>query len=297
MEIRQLRCFVAVAEELHFARAAARLGVAQPAVSQQLARLERELGLSLLTRSPRRVALTADGVQLLAEARAALAAVDRVRDVAEELATGRTGALRIGTSPGLGRRLAHGLATLRELAPDVELILVDGPARAHAAAVASGELRAALVRTAPPPRAGVHAVRLGEDPLSAVLPRTHPAAAAPAVRVRELADLRLRLPPRDGDPVLHDAVLARCADEEAAVARGRDVTSVDDAVLEIGTGTPAWTVVHSERTEVDRCASETYRGPRAAVRPFDPPLGVPVHMLLPIRWAATCRDALVDAFR
>ena len=123
VEIRQLRYFVAVAEELHFGRAAERLAVVQPAVSQQVGRLERELGVRLLERSSRRVALTGDGERLLAEARSALAAVERVRTVAGELAAGRGGTLRIGTSPGMGERVHRGVARMRANVPDLALVL------------------------------------------------------------------------------------------------------------------------------------------------------------------------------
>src|SRR5689334_6227400 len=85
MELRQLRYFVTVAEELHFGKAAERLGIVQPAVSQQVARLEREFGLLLLDRSSRHVRLTNDGERLLQEARAVLAAADRTAEVAAEL--------------------------------------------------------------------------------------------------------------------------------------------------------------------------------------------------------------------
>lgn len=84
VEMRQLRCFVTVAEELHFGRAAERLHLVQPAVSQQLRNLERELGARLFDRSSRHVRLTETGALLLPEARAALAAADRLRAVARE---------------------------------------------------------------------------------------------------------------------------------------------------------------------------------------------------------------------
>ncbi|NBH04488.1 LysR family transcriptional regulator, partial [Amycolatopsis sp. SID8362] len=96
MELRALRYFVTVADELHFGRAADRLHIAQPAVSRQIARLERELGVRLFDRSPRRVRLTVEGLRVLDAAREALAAADRVRVAA----TPRAGVMRIGTGTG-----------------------------------------------------------------------------------------------------------------------------------------------------------------------------------------------------
>jgi len=286
VEVRQLRYFVAVAEELHFGRAAERLGIVQPAVSQQIGRLERELGVRLLDRTPRRVALTGDGTRLLAEARAALAAVDRVSEVAGQLASGRSGLFRLGTSPGLGERLLRGVAALRSSAPDLQLRLVDGTAPGHARAVRRGELDAALVRgevEVP----GVRAIPLWAEELSVVLPRSHPAAGAP-VSVRSLTDLRLRLPRRDADPALHAAVLARCTAEGMDPLRGRDVANAEDTVVEIGAGDEAWTVVHGRHEGVSSCG--------AAVVPMAPPLTVRGHLLVPTAGPDACAQALAEAF-
>ena len=96
MELRQLRYFVAVAEELHFGRAAARLHIASPSLSQQIKALERDLAVRLFDRSSTGVALTSAGAELVPVARRALAAADEVEDAARRIADGRSTVLRLG---------------------------------------------------------------------------------------------------------------------------------------------------------------------------------------------------------
>jgi DNA-binding transcriptional LysR family regulator len=285
VEVRQLRYFVAVAEELHFGRAAERLHVAQPAVSQQVVRLERELGVRLLERTSRRVALTSDGRRLLDEARAALAAVDRVRVVAAELSAGRTAVLRVGTTPGVGARLSRAAARLRTAVPDLTLTLVDGTVAAHTAALRACELDIALVRgTAAAP--DLQAVELWREPLQVLLPAAHPAAATPTLPISALADLTLRLPDRTTDPALHDAVQAACGAAGIVVSTGRPVRSLEDAAVEIG-------VSSRDATVVCGCRSEPMPG--VAVRPLAPLVEVPGLLLAPPGTAPACLEALVSA--
>ncbi|MEJ3651716.1 LysR family transcriptional regulator [Actinomycetes bacterium KLBMP 9759] len=286
MELRQLRYFVAVAEELHFGRAAQRLNIVQPAVSQQLGRLERELGVRLLDRTPRHVSLTGDGTRLLTEARRVLAAADRVTSVAAELAAGRAATIRLGTGPGMGERVHRGITVLRGNTPDLGVELVDGTAAQHLAAVRAGALDAALVRGTAG-GAGLQATELWREPLHAVLPAA--LAGADTVTLADLAGLPLRLPSRHADPALHDAVLAACRDAGVAVELGRPVTSVEDTVVEIGSGTDTWTVVHA-------AVPPTVTG-RAAVRPFSPELTLPGVLVLAAGRDSGCATALADAFR
>jgi DNA-binding transcriptional LysR family regulator len=285
VEVRQLRYFVAVAEELHFGRAAERLHVAQPAVSQQVGRLERELGVRLLERTSRRVALTGDGKRLLDEARAALAAVDRVRTVASELSSGHAAVLRIGTTPGVGPRLSRAAARLRAAVPDLTLTLVDGTIAAHTAALRAGELDIALVRGAMAAR-DLEAVEVWREPLHVLLPTAHPAAARPAVPVAALADLTLRLPDRTTDPALHDALLAACGVAGVVPSTGRPVRSLEDAAVEIG-------MSERDATVVCGCTAEAVLG--VAVRPLAPPVEVPALLLVRPPASPGCLDALVAA--
>src|SRR4051794_7945524 len=145
MELRQLQYFVTLAEELHFGRAADRLHIVQPAVSQQLRRLEDELGVALVERSTRRVSLTDAGQKFLPEARAVLAAAQRARDAVARPAADRT-TLRLGTSTGLGERLPRLLAEFDRFAAGATIELVRVAAAERIRQVVDGALDAALLR-------------------------------------------------------------------------------------------------------------------------------------------------------
>ncbi|MEI5673186.1 MULTISPECIES: LysR substrate-binding domain-containing protein [unclassified Nocardioides] len=189
MEIRHLRAFVVLAEERHFGRAAARLHVAQPALSQQLRRLEDELGVTLLDRSTRRVDLTEAGRLLRDRALRLIADVDRTTGDLAALATGLAGTVRLGfvgtatydVLPPVARRVRAEL-------PDVRLELhgeLLGPALLDA--LVAGELDLAVLRPGSSTPDGVVVRELRREPLVAVLPAHHPLADAPAVSVADLA--------------------------------------------------------------------------------------------------------------
>ncbi|NEA34878.1 LysR family transcriptional regulator [Streptomyces sp. SID13031] len=285
MELRQLRYFVTVAEELHFGKAAERLAIVQPAVSQQVARLERELGLRLLDRSSRRVTLTGDGERMLREARAVLAAADRAAEVAAELATGRAGVLRIGSSPGLRERLDRGLSALREAVPGIEIKLGSRPPAEQVEAVRTGELDVAFVR-GPVAAAGVRGIPLWEEPLSVLLPSEY--GAEGGVKLIDLAGLPLRLPSRTDDPTLTDRLLAACREAGFEPLSGRPVNNFEDTVVEMTNGSPAWTVVYGN-------ACESSGGP-LWMGPLDPPLSVTGQLVVREGPGSVCVDVLLKAF-
>lgn len=261
MEIRQLAYFAAVAEELSFARAAQRLHIVQPAVSQQIRRLERELGVQLFERTSRRVRLTAAGERLLPEARSVLSAADRTRQVAAEIAAGDAGILRLGTSQGLGERLDEILSELARRAPGVRVRLVAATAGERLEQVRSGRLDAAFVRNAGAV-AGVELLPMWDEPLAVALPAAHPLAAEPAVTLPQLRDLPLRIVPREDNAGFRDLIERACADAGFDPLPGPAFTNPQDTLAEICTGPPAWTVLYAS-------AAAQLAVRRVAFRPLD----------------------------
>ncbi|MEU8549138.1 LysR substrate-binding domain-containing protein [Streptomyces roseoverticillatus] len=302
MELRQLRYFVTVAEELHFGRAAERLVIGQPAVSQQIRRLERELKIELFDRSPRLVRLTAAGQAFLPAARAVLAAEDAARAVAAELTGGSAGVFRLGTITGLGERLDRVLEAFEEHAPGVRVELVALPVRERLAQLADGRLDAAFVRGADP-AGGVAAAQGGgaelrrrvvwEDELMAAIPARHPLAERPAVGLAELAALPLRLTERRNHPSLVDLVLGQCRQAGFEPVPGPAYSSLQDTLAAIGSGTPMWTVVYAGN-------ARRMTLPRVAFVPFAAP-GLRLPVELAVRSGASSRllallhDAVTDA--
>ncbi len=279
MELRQLRYFVAIAEEMHFGRAAERLHIGQPAVSQQIRRLERELGVELFDRSPRHVRLTAAGQRLLPRARAVLAAADEARAaVRAEPLTGV--ALRLGTSTGLGRRLDDLLDALARLAPRLTVELVSAPTQVRLNQVRTGNLDAAFVRGGSYP-ADLRVLPVWQDPLVAALPAAHPLSDGADVALADLAGLPLRLTERRNNPPLVDLVVTACQEAGFEPLPGPPMAALTDTVAAIGSGTPTWTVVyaaHAALLRTRRVAFVPFRAPGLsmatglAVRRASPPV-------------------------
>ncbi len=280
MELRALQYFVTVAEELHFGRAAQRLRIVQPAVSQQITRLERELGVRLLDRTSRRVRLTPAGERVLAAARETLTAAARVRVVAGEPAA----ALRIGVASCVTERLDRALTRLRDSERPAEPELVDLPVTARLDAVRDGRLDLALVRGAVPATA-LTMVRAWSEPLHVVLSAGHPAAGKPAVSLRDLDPYGLRLPAREGDPPLHDAILAVLPVAPLRPPAG-DMLNV---LFEVGRDPEGWTLLPAEQLAGSR--SE-----RVLQVPLDPPATVDGHVVTSLATPEPCVASYVAAF-
>jgi DNA-binding transcriptional LysR family regulator len=210
VEVRQLMAFEAVADTLHFGRAAERLGVAQPAVSQLIRRLEEQLGVTLFERTSHRVTITPAGEQLLPDARSAVATVRRLGTRASELAAGTAGSLRIATTVATGSRLAELLRRYGEAQPAVELDLQVLPTEQKVANLAAGTLDVAFLRSTPAVTPGLAKRLAWRERFVAVLPAEHPAAATRRLDVDALAGLPLMVIPRSIHPVMHDELLEVC---------------------------------------------------------------------------------------
>src|ERR687895_2266248 len=192
MELRQLRYLVALADEQHFTRAAARLHIAQPALSQQIRRLEDEVGVALVDRTTRHVALTPAGELLVARARRALSEIDAAAAELADLAGVRTGRVVIGAMRSTGRfDLSALLAAFHARHPGIELVVREEPSevmlqRLHADALDVAFLSVNRLDAGP----DIQLHPLLDEPLVALLATDHPLAARRRIDMAELRDER-----------------------------------------------------------------------------------------------------------
>jgi DNA-binding transcriptional LysR family regulator len=237
VELRHLRYFVAVAEELHFRRAAERLHVAQPAISEQIRKLEQELGVRLFDRTHRTVSMTVAGEALLEEARRVLRQADVARQAAQTARDRATMRLGIGYLPtSLTPPMCRALRHLATSAPAVKVVFQTATAQRLIDELRAERLDIVITNT-PAATRGLRVHPLGQQSMVAVLPLTHPAAHAGEVSLARLAPEQLVMLPREADPVLHSAVLALC--HQAALApRLVELAepSVEHAVLSVAAG-------------------------------------------------------------
>ena len=237
MELRHLRYFVAVAEELHFRRAAERLHVAQPAVSEQIRKLESELGVELFNRTQRSVTLTSSGSAMLPEARRTLRQADVAQMAARNAVDEAKSRLRVGyLSDSLPANVSRAMRMLAASAPLVQVSLETGPAHSLIEAVRSDRLDAA-VTALPAPTRGLRATSAGQEGIVAALPVTHPLAAGGPMPIERLAPERLVTLPRDTNPAFHTVMMSICRDAGLAPSL-MELTEprVDQALMAVAGG-------------------------------------------------------------
>lgn len=209
VELRPLRQFVVLAEELHFGRAAARLHMTQPPLTQAMQQLERTLGARLFERTQRRVSLSPAGAALLPEARRLLAAAEAMPQLAQAAAAGLAGRLRLAFVSSIAYGPLPGwLRSFRAAYPGVQLVLREATLDVQLQAFAAGEIDAGFVLHADgavPP--GLVAWRALREPLVLALPEAHPLAGRRSLQLSQVAAEPLVIFPRGIAPSLFDAVL------------------------------------------------------------------------------------------
>ncbi|WP_284617452.1 LysR family transcriptional regulator [Aquabacterium humicola] len=238
IELRLLRQFLAVAEELHFGRAAARLHMTQPPLTLAIQSLERTLGTALFERTRRSVALTPAGVALMAPARRLLAGADDLPRIAQAAASGLSGTLRLAFVSSIAYGpLPEWLRRFREAHPDVALQLREATLDVQLAAFEADEIDAGFVLHAPsavPP--GFTARRVLAEPLVLALPERHPAAGQRSLRFADIADEPLVIFPRQIAPSLYDAVLAAYRANDATPHIGQEAIQMQTIVNLVSAG-------------------------------------------------------------
>ncbi len=206
MELRHIRYFVAVAEELHFRRAAERLNVSQPPLSQQIRQLEEELGVALFVRNRRGVSLTPAGRRFLPRARRILSDVDIAllltkRDSAQTFTVGF-----VSSATSL---MAPILRNFRGAHPEIDLRLVEGSTSQQGDMLRSGEINVGFLRP-PVPGRGINIEILVQERLALILANDHPLAGRPQLKLADMARERFVLFPRPLGPGLFDSIIVAC---------------------------------------------------------------------------------------
>ncbi|MEU1180085.1 LysR family transcriptional regulator [Streptomyces sp. NPDC005820] len=211
LPLQQVHAFVVLAEELHFGHAAARLGIAQPPLSQQIRRLEDRVGHALFHREPGRVTLTPAGRELLPAARRVLADLADGLAAARAVGSGRAGRLRIGFAASLALTVLPGLLrTFRDRYPGVRLDIREMTSAPQIAALHDRTIDIGLLREPPTDETELGFRTVLSEPFVAVLPPNHPLAAQRTVQLAQLADSPFVLLPRAAGPQFHDQIIGLC---------------------------------------------------------------------------------------
>lgn len=211
-DFRQLRYFIAVAEELSFTRAALRLHLSQPPLSQQIQALEQDLGVRLLERNKRNVALTEPGRIFLEQARQILAKADEARSQVVAAAAGHSGQLRLAYTMSVSFHPALPQALLRygQIAPNVRLHLSEMYTESQFAALLAGQIDVGFVRDVPVHSQDARNLRLSvvdREPLLLALPSGHPLSGRSSLRLAEVAGDAFVSQPRELASTLYDRLV------------------------------------------------------------------------------------------
>lgn len=264
MDSRRLHYFLVVAEELHFGRAAARLHLHQPPLSQQIQKLEAELGVRLFDRSSRRVRLTDAGRVLVAEGKRLLAADDRAVELVQRADRGQIGRLAIGFISSASYELLPSVLRLfRQRRPDVPPMIQVLNSRAQIEAIEEGRLDVGFLRAPLTRPEGVNLEVVASERVLAFMPHDHPLASYSSIELGQLAGEPVITYPRGQAKVFYDQLVGAC------LSMGFSPNVVLEAVF-----IPAIvTLVASGLGIAPLPASAVhFNAPGVVHRPFDPPI-------------------------
>lgn len=234
MELRELRYFIAVAEELSFTRAAKRLNMAQPPLSQQIRNLEERLGVALLARTRRHVELTDAGRLFLEQCYHAVNAVQHGAELARRSARGETGQVTLGALEYSSFTILPSiLRAFGEKRPEVDLSLRLLPNTQQENALRFGQIDVSLMR---PPIASdeIASALVMREPFLVALPSNHPVASRRKVSIRDLADDKFVLYPRELGPAFHDHLHRFCSAAGFTPRVALEVTQIHTAIGLVG---------------------------------------------------------------
>ncbi|MBB5908142.1 LysR family transcriptional regulator [Actinoalloteichus hymeniacidonis] len=225
LNMRDLQYFTVLADELSFSRAAERLGISQPTLSQTLQRLERSVGGRLIERTTRRSRLTPAGETLVEGARQLLADLVRLERTTQDAAAGRVGSIRVGSvNPAMRVLMPRILRAVRAETPEVEVTLHPSSSHTQLRLLVDGQLEAGILRGREAP-AGLALEPLMNEPLYAAVPSQHPVARADVVELADLNGLDFVMAPRDRNPLFYDELIRLFSDARCSPRR---ILTADD---------------------------------------------------------------------
>jgi len=237
MDLRHLRYFLAVADERHFTRAAAKLGIQQPPLSQQIRQLEDELGSKLFRRLTRGVELTEAGAYLVPEARQILDQVERTKVAVQGLARGTCGHIRVGFSNAsyFNPVVSQAIRDYRERFPDVVLTPVQSVTADLVKMLHETKIDVAFLR-APFDDDGLGSDLIVEEPLIAVIPTSHPLAKQAELDLAALAKEPFLLFPRPTSPGFYDSIVSACQQAGFSPQVGQEAPDIPSLIHLVGAG-------------------------------------------------------------
>ena len=235
--IRQLWMFLAVAEEQHFGRAAKRLNMSQPPLTEQIKVLEQSLKLQLFNRSRKGTQLSPAGAAILPAVRQFAGQVERLERVIREVAAGQSGVLHVGAiTSAMLETVPPVLDSLKRGHPNLTVLVSEIDSVDAVPALEAGELDLAFARVDGDVGGGISTMPLAEDRLAVALPKNHTLAASSRIRLRSLMNEQLVMSSRQVSPVYFDLLTSVCRTHGLKLGVVHEVRSVTSQIAYVGCG-------------------------------------------------------------